>query len=453
VLLRPDGDLRREAALGRITWVISDPERTERADDLDGVTWAVLGGGAADRDLGPKVIDMERIDASAVEVPAWYRANPHRAGDVAFVLFTGEGRSLRAVTITNRRWALSALGTAAAATLRPGDTVYSTTPIHHSSALLMSVGGAIAGGARFAMGSADDPAVFWEEVRRYGATHVSYTWTSLRAVAMAPPNPAERHHPVRLFMGSGMPRNLWRRVAERFPTARVLEFYASAEGEAILANVKGTPVGSVGRPLPGTAEVRIAAFDRRARTVRLAEDGLACECDVDEVGLLLARVDPADSMTGTVLRGVFEPGDAWRSTEDLFLRDEHDDLWYVDPVSAIVETDRGAILPAGARASLNAIPAVDMQVSYGVPVDGHEVLVSSVTVCSGAQLTSSELDRAFDRLPQKHRPAYIQVVDAIPVTTWHRPVWTSLQRAGVPEPGHGRPAWRLDPDTGHYVDL
>ncbi|HLY33575.1 MAG TPA: AMP-binding protein, partial [Jatrophihabitantaceae bacterium] len=459
VLLRPDGSIPSEAELGTITWVVSDPDNVERHSELDGVTWCVLGGGAPDapvadgatpRELPPDVIDMERIDPDAVEVPAWYRANPHRAGDVAFVLFTGEGASLRAVTITNRRWALSALGTASAAALKPGDTVYSTTPIHHSSALLMSVGGAVAGGARFAMGTSDDPQLFWDEVRRYGATHVSYTWTSLRTVTMAPPNPAEQHHPIKLFMGSGMPRNLWRRVAERFAPARVLEFYASAEGETILANLKGTPIGSMGRPLPGTADVRVAKFDRRTRALMLGDSGLAGEADVDEVGLLLARVDPSDSTTGLPMRGVFEPGDAWRSTGDLFLRDEHGDLWLVDPVSAIVDTARGPVLPAGARASLGSIPAVDLQVSYGVRDGAHDVLVSSVTVSPGLELTASELDRAFDRLPPKHRPVYIQVVPSIPVTTWHRPVWASLQRAGIPKPGRGRQVWQLD-DSGHYI--
>jgi putative long chain acyl-CoA synthase len=270
---------------------------------------------------------------------------------------------------------------------------------------------------------------------------------------MAPPNPAEQHAPIKLFMGSGMPRNLWRRVAERFAPARVLEFYASAEGETILANLKGTPIGSMGRPLPGTAEVRVAKFDRRTRTVLLGENGLASEADVDEVGLLLARVHPADSMAGATMRGVFEPGDAWRSTGDLFLRDEHGDLWLVDPVAAIVDTARGPVLPAGARASLGAIPAVDLQVSYGVRDGTHDVLVSSVTVCAGAELSASELDRAFDRLPQKHRPAFIQVVPSIPVTTWHRPMWTSLQKAGLPRPGRGRRVWQLDAQTGRYTEL
>jgi putative long chain acyl-CoA synthase len=453
VLLRPDADPPREAQLGNVTWMVSDPEHAAMVEQVPGVKWCVLGGGAEWRELHPDVIDMERIDPDEVEVPAWYRANPHRAGDVAFVLFTGEGENTRATPITNRRWAMSALGTATAAALRPGDTVYSTTPIHHSSALLMSIGGAVAGGARFAVAGGQDPQTFWEEVRRYGVTHVSYTWTSLHDVTVAPPHPNELHHPIRMFMGSGMPRNLWRRVSERFAPARVLEFYASAGGEAILANLSGTPIGSMGRPLPGTPPVRIAAFDRRSRSLEIGTNGLSRECETDEVGLLLVRAHPADSAFGPAMRGVFEPGDAWRSTGDLFLRDEHGDLWLVDAVTSIVDTERGPVLPAGARMALGSIPAVDLMVAYGLHTRGGTVLAAAVTLCEGAELTAADLDLAMDRLPASHRPAYVQVVKSIPVTTWHRPMWRPLQRGGVPRPSRNRQVFRLSEDRTHYQQL
>src|SRR5581483_5631821 len=116
-----------------VSWVISDPEHVDGVDQIEGVRWAVLGGGSDWRELHPDVIDMERIDPEQVELPGWYEPNPHRAGDVAFVLFSGEGAGTKALQITNRRWALSALGTASAAALKPGDTVYSVTPIHHTS--------------------------------------------------------------------------------------------------------------------------------------------------------------------------------------------------------------------------------------------------------------------------------------------------------------------------------
>jgi putative long chain acyl-CoA synthase len=460
VLLRPDGDPAREAALGRITWVISDPEHVAQQGEVANVRWAVLGGGGPSGsreqqwgDLHADVIDMERIDPDEVELPAWYRANPDRAGDVAFVLFTGEAAGTKALHITNRRWALSALGTATAAALKPGDTVYSVTPVHHTSALLMSIGGAVAGGARFAMATANDTDTFWDEVRRYGATHVSYTWTSLRDVVNAPPNPNEQHHPIRMFIGSGMPRNLWRRTNERFRTSRVLEFYASAEGEAILANLSGRAVGSMGKPLPGTAEVRVAAYDLEADRLLLAEDGLGRECRVDEVGLLLARANPADTASEPPMRGVFESGDAWRSTGDLFLRDEHGDLWLAGPAAEVVHTAAGAAIPSGTRFALGTLPCVDLVVAYGVPEGDAEVLVGAVTLRPGFELSAADLDGAVDKLPRSQRPAYVQVVPTIPVTTWHRPLWRPLQAKGIPSPNRQRRVWRLGEDRLHYEEL
>jgi putative long chain acyl-CoA synthase len=303
------------------------------------------------------------------------------------------------------------------------------------------------------MTTAEDPDTFWNEVRRYGATHVSYTWTSLHDVTLGAPNPAEQHHPIKMFMGSGMPRSLWRRAAERFPDVRILEFYASAEGEAILANLTGQKPGSMGRPLPGTAEVRVAAFDLANRVLELSESGVGRECEVDEVGLLLARVNPALPMGSAVLRGVFEPGDAWRSTGDLFLRDEQGDLWLAGPITDIVDTAARPVLPAAARFCLGTIPAVDLIVAYGVPKDDAQVLVAAVSLRPDTELTAADLDNAFDRLPRTGRPAYVQVVPSIPVTTWHRPQWRPLQAKGIPKPGRGRQVWRLGDDRAHYEKL
>lgn len=453
VMLRPDSDLVQEAGLGQITWVISDPEHSDSVDLLGGVTWCVLGGGADSRELHPGVVDMERIDPDEVELPAWYHPNPHRAGDVAFILFTGRGANVRAARITNRRWAMSALGTASAANLKSGDTVYCTTPIHHSSALLMSIGGAIAGNARFAMATADDPDTFWEEVRRYGVTHVAYTWTSLRAVTLAPPHASEQHHPIRMFMGSGMPRNLWKRVAERFLTTQILEFYASAEGEAILANVKGQPIGSMGWPVPGTSEVRIAAYDIEARGLRLGSDGLGVEADTDEIGLLLAKVNPADSMTGIPMRSVFEAGDAWRSTGDLFRKDENGNFWLHEPVSALIATERGIVAPSEVSRHLATIPAIDQCITFGVRREGDAQIVSAVTLRPDAELTASELNLALDGLPASHHPSHVQAVESIPVTTWHRPISTGLQKAGLPKPTKKRRVWQLDDAGKTYLEL
>jgi putative long chain acyl-CoA synthase len=400
---------------------------------------------------------MEQIDPATVELPKWYRPNAGRASDVAFILFTGSGAHTRMSRITNRRWAMSAFGTASSAALSGADTVYSVTPVYHPSGLMMSIGGAIAGGARIAMASSFDPATFWDEVRRYGVTVASYTWTLLHDIAEAPPNPGERHHPVRLFIGSGMPRGLWRRVQERFAPARVLEFYASTEAGAILVNLRGTKLGSMGRPLPGSAPVKVAAYDVPSRQLVLGPDGFAQECARDEVGLLLARIDPGAPTGTTPLRGVFARDDAWLSTGDLFRIDADGDYWRVDAVADAIPTEDGIVYTGPIRDALGDLPAVDLAVAYGFPLvrvaDGVEVVVAAVTVRAGGELTARDITQTLAVLEPAQRPSIVHVVAEIPVTTWYRPLTGPLRAAGIPRAKAGRTAWDRDTESNSYRPL
>ncbi|TSD94114.1 AMP-binding protein [Skermania sp. ID1734] len=440
VLLRPDGDLEREVRLGKASWLISDPQNA-RNSELPGVTWCVLGVGADSRELPAHVIDMEQIDPTRVRVPSWYRPNPRKASDIAFVLFTGEGADTRDILITNRRWALSALGAAYAAGLQSTDTVYSVTPLYHSSAILHAMAGAIASGARLALASGTDPDTFWEEVRRYGATHVSYTWASLQGITDGPTHPSERDNPIRVFMGSGMPHGMWRRVSERFPSARVVEVYASAEGDAILGNPTGAKIGSVGRPLPGTPEVRVVEYALASQRIVTGTDGFGREAKPGTVGMLVVRGENTPRRSVVPLRNLFESGDSWMSTGDLFVRDHDGDLWFIDHIGSLVWTENGPVPPSVVTHALEDIPQVALAAAYGVGPTGQEVLIATVTPLPGARVGEWEINRAVRALPADHRPAYVQSVQ-IPLTAWSRPRVEPLRAAGIPQPGEN--VWRLD---------
>lgn len=434
VLMRPDGDPVREAALGEVTRVIADPELAERALEAGVAQVLVLGGGSEPRDLGRKVVDMERIDPDAVRLPRWYHPNPGRARDLAFVMFSGEGARTRAKHVTNGRAVLSAFGTATSAALTASDTIYSVTPIYHPSGLLMSLGGAIAGGSRLALAREFHPATFWEEVRRYGATVASYTWTLLHDVVEAPPDPGERHHPIRLFIGSGMPSGLWRRVTERFRPEGVIEFYASTEGDAVLVNLTGLKPACKGRPLPGSAEVRVVKYDAEAGHVIEGADGYARGCAPGEAGMLVSRTRAEFAGTaGNLLRGVFERDDAWLATGDLFSVDEDGDFWFVDHAPALVPTAGGLVPAMPAQDALGELEAVDLAAVYGVPgANGLDVLVAAVTLRPGRKLDPADLHAALEGVRPEHRPAIVHVVKEMPVTTWFRPATGVLRSKGVP---------------------
>jgi len=452
VLLRPDGPLQLEAELGRVGRIIADPEHGAQASRVKGVQVHVLGGGGGPRDLGSAVDDMEAIDPASVALPAWYEPDPGRAQDLAFIMFTGSGERTRVNRITNGRWALSAFGTAAAASLNRADTVLSLTPIHHPSALLTGIGGALAGRARLAMTRGFDPDTFWEEVRRYGATAVTYTWTMAADMLDAPAGRRRDHHPIRLFIGSGMPTGLWRRVEEHFAPAKVLEFYASTEGGAVLVDPRGDKVGSLGRRLPGSAPSKVARFDVDAGRLVEGPDGFAVECGVGEVGMLLAKLSSRDgAYPDRALRALFEGDDAWLPTGDLFRIDEDGDHWLVGGVQSLIRTPHGNVPPLPVQAAIETLDEVHLSVAY--PVDEEDGTVSvglAVSLRHGGRLDPDRVASAVAVLPPAHRPRYVRVVDEIPRTTWYRVRTGPLREAGIPTDGT---TLVLDPETGGYSTL
>jgi putative long chain acyl-CoA synthase len=450
VLLRPDGDLRREVEVAATTRILTDPQHVSTVRDQTDAEVLTLGGGARSSGLGVEgVIDLESIDPHTVTAPVWYRPNPGRARDVAFVLFSGDGAATRASQITNARWARAAFGTAASAELTARDTVFSVNPIHHPSGLLTSLGGAVASGARFAMAGGFDADTFWDETRRYGVTVVSYSWTMLHDLVEAPPHPGEQQHQIRAFIGSGMPTGLWRRVTERISPAKVVEFYVSSRTDAILVNTGGRKVGCKGTPLPGGPELRIVRIDEATHQIALRTDGSAQRCRPREPGMLLARVEPSRTQAPPALRGLFTPDDAWLSTGDLFYQDEDHDLWLAGSVDSLVTTAHGVVAGSTVEDALAALTAIDLSATYAVPgPDQHDLAVTAVTLRPGHRLDETQLSQALGELPPDRRPQVVHVVDRIPVSTWHRPLASALAAHGRPAPGPD--VYELNLVTGAY---
>jgi putative long chain acyl-CoA synthase len=443
VLLRPDSDTALEARLGEITRVITDPQNAAAAPPGVPAQAFLLQGGRVPID-GINGLEVEHD----VPLPDWYVRNAGRADDLAFVLFNGSGPDTRTIRVTNGRWALTAYGTASSAQLSRRDTLLSVSPLHHPAGLLTAIGGAIAGGTRLAWLSELDPATFWEEVRRYGVTVVSYTWSQVLPLVDGPPHPAERDHSIRLFLGSGMPRGLWRRTTDRFAPAGVLEFWGSAERGAILANVSGLKVGSVGRPLPGAATVRLARFDLDAGELVRGDDGFVVPSGPGELGLMLTQ-DRVGLFAEAALKDVFQPGDEWQPTASLFRRDADGDYWLEGMLHELIRTPGGPVLPGPVAAVFEELPHVTSAVAYGLPgKGGHEVLVVAVSVRK--DLGPAAVTAAAWRLPEASRPAIMHVLPEMTFSSAGRPAGTAVAREPI-DPT--LPGWRWDADRDEYRPL
>jgi putative long chain acyl-CoA synthase len=459
VLLRPDASLSLQLRLAPVDHLLADPEHAESARETFGRDVLVLGGGGEPRTLAPGLVDMEAIDPDRVDLPEWYTPNPGRAAELAMILVTGDGERLGISRVTNRRWATSAYGTASACGLTSGDTVYCCSPTHHATGMLVCVGGALVSGARLAMATRFaptlDPSIFWEDVRRYAVNVVFYSGALCRALVNAPENPAEYHHPIRLFAGSGMPKGLWRRVVRRFEPARVVEFFASSEGNAVLVNLTGRKVGSLGRALPGGAELAVAAWDLEAARLVETPSGFARRCRRGQVGLLVARVDRArGEVEGRPLRGVFEPGDAWLSTKDLVRRDEDGDYWLIDQVEDVIHGVRGPVTTIPVEDVLTEhLDFIDLVAVYGARVPGleAEIPVAALTLRPDAELDPQRLrEVAETHLDEAQRPWVVRVCKDLPMTAGQRTRKRALREQDLF--ADAETLW-LAPDEPCYVPL
>ncbi len=456
-VLLPEAELAEAARLGGVSEIIADPSHLAVARELD-TRVLVLGGGES-RDLHleqyddvDSIVDMEQIDPDVVELPGWYRPNPGLARDLAFVAFSEVGGELVARQITNFRWALSAFGTASAANLGRGDTVYCLTPLHHQSGLLVSLGGAVVGGSRIALSRGLQPDRFLQEIRQYGVTVVSYTWAMLREVIDDPSFSLTGSHPVRLFIGSGMPAGLWKRVVDVFEPAQVVEFFATTDGQAVLANVSGAKIGSKGRPLPGSGTVELAAYDADDDLILEDEQGFVRKAEANEVGVLLAHPRGPVDPTAVVKRGVFAPADTWVSTEFLFRRDEDGDYWLVDNRGAVIRTERGPVFATSVNDAVGRLDAVDMSVTYGVEEAGRQLAVTALALRPGGSVPTADLSHALEDLAAGNPPDVVHVVADMELGASYRPLVAPLRAAGIPKPGR-RNCWYFDADSGTYKKL
>jgi putative long chain acyl-CoA synthase len=284
-------------------------------------------------------LEQEVEGVASGPLPAW-AAHRARGAERAFIVPTRGGRY---VPMSNRRWTLAALGFAAGCQLTAADTVYSVHALRHAFGAALVAGGALAGGARLALGSrprgALDAGEVWAELRRYGATVLPYDGALIDGLLAADVVPEERRHPLRLCVGHGMTTARW--VAWQARVGRhvkILEFWSATEGNACLVNLEGTKAGALGRPLPGLDNVEIVRVDEAGEAVRDAR-GRLVRCEVGEVGLAIARIDgskplwrfegllDAGQEASRIVYDAFVEGDEWLLLGDRMWRDEDGDYW------------------------------------------------------------------------------------------------------------------------------
>jgi fatty-acyl-CoA synthase len=353
---------------------------------------------------------------------------------------------------------------------KPHDRMFNCLPLYHSVggvvatfATLVS-GGAVVIRPRF---SASD---FWRDVRDERCTLFQYIGELCRYLVNTPHQAPETEHSLRMACGNGLRPEVWVPFQARFKIPRILEYYASTEGNFSLYNCEGQP-GAIGRIpafLASRLPVALLRFDLdKAEPWRNAA-GFCERCEPNETGEAVGLMPSsggerggrfegyadAEATSRKILRNVFKDGDSWYRTGDLMRRDERGFYYFVDRVGETYRWKGENVSTAEVLTALTASRGVVDGVVYGLAVPGADGRAGTA-----ALLVSPEFDLAAfradvaARLPPYARPVFLRILSSIETTGTFKPRKQDLVQAGFDPARVADPLYLDDARSQRYIVL
>jgi fatty-acyl-CoA synthase len=366
--------------------------------------------------------DLAEVDAAAVTLD-----------DRALRIFTSGTTGMpKAAEVSHRKIITWTHWFSGLAGLSADDRLYDCLPMHHSVGGVVAIGAPLVAGGAAAIAQKFSVGRFWDDVARWDCTGFQYIGELCRYLVSAPTNIREKRTRLRLALGNGLAAPVWKDFTQRFPGVRVLEFYASTEGNVWLYNVEGR-LGALGKLPPfvaAKAPLALVRFDEDGQAPLRGEDGFCIACGDDEPGEALGRIagDAASRFEGysdaaetekKILRDVFVAGDAWMRTGDLMRRDAEGFYYFVDRVGDTFRWKGENVAAQEVAAALAACPGVSDALVYGVKVPGHEGRAGMAALTGVFDWL--ELERRLQSLPRWARPVFLRLTDGIARTETFKP--------------------------------
>ena len=386
--------------------------------------------------------------------------------DRALTIYTSGTTGLpKAANVSHRRLMQWSLWFAGLMNIDAADRIYDCLPMYHAIGGVVAPGALLVRGGSVVLREKFSLGEFWNDVTDWDCTLFQYIGELARYLVNAPSHPRERKHRLRLACGNGLRADIWQKFQARFEIPRILEFYATTEGNVSLYNVEGK-IGAVGRVPPFLTHrlpLALVRFDDAAGAPARGTDGCCIRCGTNEIGEAIGRIGSGAEFEGynsaadterKILRDVFEPGDAWYRTGDLMRRDAGGFFYFVDRVGDTFRWKGENVATSEVAAALMAFAGVREASVYGVAVPGTEGAAGMAALVADGALDFAGLRAHLSRrLPAYARPLFLRLKDRLDTTSTFKPQQTELKRQGFDLTVVRDPIYFDDPEQGAYVPL
>ncbi|WP_101676048.1 AMP-binding protein, partial [Alloalcanivorax mobilis] len=201
----------------------------------------------------------------------------------------------KAVVFNHGRWqkAFGAFGYSAVR-LNKDDRLYCTLPFYHATGMVICWASVIAGNGGLAIARRFSASRFWDDTRRYNCTAFGYVGELCRYLHEQPGKADDANNPVHTIVGNGLRPSIWKQFKERFGIERVVELYASSEGNVAFTNVFNFD-NTVGF---SPVSYAIVKYDKEADHPVRDDKGFMIKVGKGESGLMLGEISEETPFDG-----------------------------------------------------------------------------------------------------------------------------------------------------------
>jgi fatty-acyl-CoA synthase len=349
------------------------------------------------------------------------------------------------------------------------DRMFNCLPLYHSVGGVVATFAPLVNGGAVVIRPRFSASEFWRDVRAQRCTLFQYIGELCRYLVNSPRQSAESEHGLRMACGNGLRPEVWESFQTRFRIPRILEYYASTEGNFSLYNCEGQ-VGAIGRIPPFLASrlpVAVLKFDVDAAQPKRNAEGRCERCEPNEVGEAVGLIPAggerggrfegyadAEASERKVLRSVFKEGDAWYRTGDLMRRDERGFFYFVDRVGETYRWKGENVSTAEVLTALTAARGVLEGVVYGVAVPGADGRAGMAALVVTTEFDLAEFrEGVAQRLPAYARPVFVRLIATLEATATFKPRKQDLVAAGFDPVRISDPLFFDDARSQTYVPL